>query len=334
VIIGALALNLPGKASDQYERFTKGTPVQSTGDLRQRLTDPGNNGRLAQWDVALEAFGGSPLHGRGAGTYELLWDQDRPRAWRGVEVADAHSLYVEVLGELGIVGFVLVGTALGTIVLAFAVGARWLDRSLFGVFVAAAITWLIHAGVDWDWETPAVSVWLFAAGGAVLAAREPSAARAPSFPVRALIVVGCAALAAPAGLVAATQLEIVDGNRALNRGDCTAAIADADSAQSQISFRPEPHQLLGYCYARQGLSESSVAAMSDAVRHDPHNWEYEYGLAIVRGAAGLDPRPAAAAALRLNPFEPLTRSAAARFRTDDPGRWKRQARRLLSGVSL
>ena len=45
---------------------------------------------------------GSAADGKGAGTYQLQWAQDRPYRFT---VIDAHSLYVEVLGELGLVGF-------------------------------------------------------------------------------------------------------------------------------------------------------------------------------------------------------------------------------------
>jgi hypothetical protein len=68
--------------------------------------------------------------------------------------------------------------------------------------------------------------------------------------------------------------------------------------------------------------------MRRAVDRDPRNWEYRYGLALVRGSAGLDPRAPAREALRLNPNEPRAREAVRRFRTDEPRRWRREARRL------
>ena len=140
----------------------------------------------------------------------------------------------------------------------------------------------------------------------------------PGFGLRLAVVVACAAVAIPAGLVAASKLQLDDARRAFNRGDCDAAIAAADAARSRLSLPPESHQVLGYCYARGGLRAKSVEAMQEAIDRDPRNWEFRYGMAIVRGAAGLDPRPAASDALRLNPLEPLTIDLARRFRGEDP----------------
>jgi hypothetical protein len=64
----------------------------------------------------------------------------------------------------------------------------------------------------------------------------------------------------------------------------------------------------------------------DAARaRDPGSWEYRYGLAIVRAAAGQDPRPDIAAALRLDPLEPALQAAAVSFAATNPMTWKRGA---------
>ena len=46
------------------------------------------------------------------------------------------------------------------------------------------------------------------------------------------------------------------------------------------------------------------------------------------GSAGLDPRPEFRRAHDLNPLDVLTEDAMTRFRTDDPGLWKRRAQEL------
>ena len=82
-------------------------------DLRTRLTSAVDNGRIDNWRVALDGFDAQPLHGTGAGTYRITWDHDRPAP--PVKVNDGHSLYLETLSELGVVGLVLLLIALGTI---------------------------------------------------------------------------------------------------------------------------------------------------------------------------------------------------------------------------
>ncbi len=56
--------------------------------------------------------------------------------------------------------------------------------------------------------------------------------------------------------------------------------------------------------------------------------EYHYALALVRGAAREDPRPAAGEALRLNPTQPEAIEAVRAFRTKSQAAWERRARRL------
>jgi hypothetical protein len=79
---------------------------------------------------------------------------------------------------------------------------------------------------------------------------------------------------------------------------------------------------------RLGQLKLAEGAARAAISRDPGNWEYHYALALVRGAAGEDPREAAAEARRLNPLEPLTTRAVRAFDTEKPALWERRARRL------
>ncbi len=62
--------------------------------------------------------------------------------------------------------------------------------------------------------------------------------------------------------------------------------------------------VLGYCDARYGQYALARRAMDAARSRDPSNWQYAYGQAIVYGVSGLDARPYAREALRLNPLDP------------------------------
>ena len=87
--------------------------------------------------------------------------------------------------------------------------------------------------------------------------------------------------------------------------------------------------MLAYCQAASGFHADAVSNMQLAVDRDPGHWRYRYGLAVVRAAAGLDPRPAIAAARDRNPLSRAVARASRAFDTPRPGVWRRQAAVLL-----
>jgi O-antigen ligase len=328
----AITLALEDDISRQYDRFVKGGGAGSSADFRQRLTDPANNGRLGEWRVALDGYRGSRLRGQGAGTYQVLWARDRTSEFAQLSIRDAHSLYVEVLGELGLIGTGLLVLSLGTIILGLLIRrSRRRSRPLYAVLFAVVLTWVLRAGVDWDWEMPAVTLWLFALGGAAIAA---SGRRRPLFgvprpPVRAVLTLGCFAIAVVPALVLISQTHLDSSADAFTAGRCPEAVDQAHASTSALGMRPEPYEIIAFCEVRVGAPERGIEAIEKAIDRDPLNWEYRYGLAIMRGVAGQDPRPAARRALRLNRFNAEAAEAMSRFRTSSQRVWRRQANYLL-----
>jgi O-antigen ligase len=329
----ALSVALQDDISRQYDRFVNGGGAGSGQDFRQRLTDPANNGRLGEWRVARDGYRGERLHGQGAGTYQALWTRDRTSEFLNLSVRDAHSLYVEVLGELGLIGEGLLILSLGTIAFGLLVRRnRGRHRPLYAALFAVVLTWLLRAGVDWDWEMPAVTLWLFALGGAAIAAsgrRRTPLFGVPSPPLRAALTVACLGLAIVPALVLISQSRLDSSARAFERGDCPAAVDRARSSTSALAMRPEPYEIIAFCEARVGSPQRAVQAIENAIDRDPLNWEYRYGLAIMRGVAGLNPRPAARRARQLNRFNTEANEAVRRFATSSRQEWRRQANYLL-----
>ena len=166
VLVAAIALGVPGEISTRYDGFVNERAANAGPDVRDRLLAPGNTGRVDIWHAALDGFRENRLHGDGAGTFALRWDKDRsPR----FQAEDGHSLYIEVLGELGLVGIGLIALALALILGGFARLVRGPDRMIGAALFAGGLTWALHAGADWHWEMPAVTAWVFAAGGLALA---------------------------------------------------------------------------------------------------------------------------------------------------------------------
>jgi hypothetical protein len=97
------------------------------------------------WRAALHQFTEAPVGGTGAGTFAR------------------HCLYVESLAEVGPVGLALVLLAFG---LPLALRRR---DALSAAVLPAYLAYLVHAGLDWDWEMPAVTLFGLACGVALVA---------------------------------------------------------------------------------------------------------------------------------------------------------------------
>ena len=108
--------------------------------------------RTTYWRAALDEARADPLLGSGAGSFHLTWERRGPE---GMFVRDAHSLYLEALSELGPVGLVLI-VALVSIPVAAAVRRR--GDPVTATAGAGFVVFAVHAGLDWDWEMPVVTL--------------------------------------------------------------------------------------------------------------------------------------------------------------------------------
>jgi hypothetical protein len=326
LLVAAVAVDAPRVVTEKVEEFRAERSVAGAGGS-SRLVQFGNNGRLEHWQVAVDSYQADHRQGHGAGTYALDWDRDRPGS---LDVENAHSLYLEVLGELGLPGLIALAVCLVAILGAFAVRARGPDRAVFAALLAAGSAWAVHAGVDWDWEMPAVTLWLFALGGAALASGpRPAAARVPRplGPVlRVAGVAACLALAVLPVRVALSEARLDDALVALRGGDCRTATDKANASLEALEARADPFQVIAFCMLAEDRPVDALAAMEQGARRDPENWEMQYGLAVARAAAGQDPRPAARRAAALNPLGTLSQEGMERFAISERDAWRAQGR--------
>ncbi len=124
--------------------------------------------RYSNWAVALRAFSDEPIRGVGAGGWAVYWLRYRPT---NEFSQDAHSLPIQTLAELGIVGLALLLAFLAGIALA-ARDALRASPSLAAGPVAGFVVWLAHSPLDWDWEMPAVTLMALLLAGAIVALAE------------------------------------------------------------------------------------------------------------------------------------------------------------------
>jgi O-antigen ligase len=157
-----------------FEGKPEGTsPVRGADPSRLGSID---TNRYRYWEVAISSWADNPIHGLGSGGFQVEWLKQRDRVDKS---GDAHSLYLETLAELGVAGFVfLMAFLFGT-----AAAVVRLHRVAPGPATALAgglAAWAVHAGLDWDWEMPAVTLPALMLGAAAIAWSEellPHAAR-------------------------------------------------------------------------------------------------------------------------------------------------------------
>jgi len=166
VAIGATVVAV-GAAVVLVAARDRGHPAAS-GASAQRLQSVESD-RYDYWRVALDhGFSPDPLKGIGAGGFAVIWLQYRDVPERAKV---AHSLYVETLAELGIVGFAFLLMFLVGVGLAAARAWRVAPARAAGP-AAALVVWATHSAIDWDWEMPALTLVAMVLAGMLVATGE------------------------------------------------------------------------------------------------------------------------------------------------------------------
>jgi hypothetical protein len=228
--------------------------------------------RLHYWRAAVHGIEHHWLLGRGAGTFDEVWFRYRDV---GRVVRDAHSLYLESLAELGLVGVLLIVIVL-SIPLVAPRGSR---EPVLAAARGAYCAFLVHAAFEWDWEMPIVTLPALALGVALLLSRSGSrvirvaaAARLGAATVVVLLTLFAVdALAGNAYLVAAER-------RALT-GDNASAEARARHATRLLPWASEPWLVIADARAGAGDAAGTRDALRKAAARDPSDWLVWYRIA-------------------------------------------------------
>ncbi|HEY1370723.1 MAG TPA: O-antigen ligase family protein [Gaiellaceae bacterium] len=294
----------PSLARKAYDSFI--APRKATGPrLSDRLLDLSANGRIELWRVSWHDATNHPLAGTGAGTYEQSWAAQR-RVVR--QALDTHSLYLQTLGELGVIGLALLLVALVPPLVA---GVRARRSPLVPIAFGAYVAFLVHGGVDWDWQLTGVG----AAGllcAVALVASEPAGRREVrlAMPGRIAAATVALALAAFAFTAVMANVPVDSAQSAAVQGNWSASAADASKAKRWEPWSSDPWRLLGEAQLAQAQIAAARRSFRTAVAKDPHDWELWVDLGIA--STGAERREALATAVRLNPRDPTVRDLARR----------------------
>jgi O-antigen ligase len=258
--------------------------------------------RYDVWRVALTEFSHRPFGGIGARGFGPAYLQLR----RGPETpARAHSLELEVLSEDGLLGFALLGLAVG-IPLVLAGRAARKGRLAATAGFGAAVYWLVHASVDWIWTFPALGIPFFCLLG-MAAGRDggPRIARRNATPL-AIGAVAVAAIAFAPWTAAKLTNRVYSGStspgadlrwaKRLDPVSVEPYLAQASLARTPAREIPplekaadkEPRSagvqyLLGTAYLESGRRADAIRTLETAHRLDPREDLINRALARARG---------------------------------------------------
>ena len=329
VVAGALVYTgsrggLTHWVKSHYEAVVQDSDTHSASGTPGRLLSL-NSGRPPLWHEALKQFRYHPLTGTGAGTFRFT--NYLFRSGSGV-VKHAHSQWLNVLSELGLIGLGLFVVAIG----AFLAGAfrRLLsdrgdaDRSLLAALQAGALAFVIHMSWDWDWDMAAATLTflLFAGTAASYLGARGRASALPDAGSRELGTDGgyrWATRALTSGLIALLLVSwalpylseraydaalVASGN-----GRTKVAEADARRAHRLDPLAVDPLITLALVQQQLGEGQAAMATLDQAARLQPQNYEvyYQKGLLYMNVLGDyLAAEQQFHIALRLNPHDALT----------------------------
>jgi tetratricopeptide (TPR) repeat protein len=273
--------------------------------------------RYDLWRVALNEFRSAPLNGIGEGSYPQGYYVQRKT---DRNLSTPHSLPMEALAELGLVGLLLLLALPVAALLAVLRGWRALApeaRRPASALLAAAAVLLGQSTVDWLWEIPAMAglgLTCLALGVAVVSA--PAKAEALSKARLPLRVAGVLVPFLAALLIGAIYLS--DLNVRLARADRTrSAQTQLDTARTAERLNPfalPPRYLQASALESLGRRAAARRKLLGALDREPDNF---VTLALIGDLETRAGRPKAARrwyrrALALNPIDVGLRKLAAR----------------------
>lgn len=272
VVVPGVALG-PRLASDAWHSFTRTRTAGTSTNPTARLIGLSGT-RYAVWKSALDDFEAHPLVGTGAGTFAFWWNQ---HGTTGEEVRDVHNIWLQNLAELGVPGLLLIiavaVAALLTGALARVRARRTASAGIAGALLAVFIVYLLHASVDWMWESTAVTVF-------ALAAIAIASARLSGEPIR-LRLRWRLALALAAAVFGIVQLpgllstaEIRRSQAAERSGQASAALAWARDAVSAEPWSASAHQQEGLVLESAGRLKPAKQQLTAAISDEPYNYRH------------------------------------------------------------
>jgi hypothetical protein len=279
LLIAAVAAGAPAHLEHAWRDFKRPPSAASgasgSGDLFTRLQSSAGNDRYQYWQVAAREASKRPLQGSGAGAFVLVWTRN---ANTPLPIQDAHSLYMQTLGETGYPGFVLIVA----FVLSLLIAGAWRaftgppkTRVLVAAATAGVATFATAAVYDWVWQLGAIVVLMLLLGAVALVGDDagPPGSPARGLMPRAVLVLAAGGALAAVSLPLAEAQSLAASQKAFAHGDYRAALADARSAEEAQPFAASARLQEALVLEKTGDYSGARAAALKATQSEPTNWQ-------------------------------------------------------------
>ena len=309
LVIAAIVAAHPVAKFHQFKSTSIAPGAHSTATTTHLLASSGS-GRWQFWGAAMSEFRAHPLQGGGAGSWNAWWLEHG--SLPGVFSEYAHSLYLESLSELGIIGLLLIG---GAVLVAVAGAIRAALELASGEIAAAAacgIAFFAAAAYDWVWQLAGIAVVGVGMLGVALGARpagRPGVWERFHYVRPALALVAVAAII-PQYVVLAAGTHLRNSQAAVDAGEAERARSEALAAKALEPWAASPYLQLGLISEAEGDLPNASHWLDEAIRRSKRDyilWATAARIEIKRGH-GRAARRDFAEARRLNPGSAFVRT--------------------------
>ena len=306
LVVVAIVLAHPVAKFDAFKSNAASSGSSGTVTTTHLLSSSGS-GRWQFWGAAISEFRAHPLNGGGAGSWAAWWLEHG--SLPGVFTQFAHSLYLEALGELGIVGLLLIGGFVAVAVVGSIRSALVLGSGEIAAAAGCGIAFFVAAAYDWVWQLAGIGVvgvgMLGFALGALPSVQASAWGRFGALrPAVALLAV---AAIIPQFVILAAGIHLHNSQAAVRARDPAQARSQALAAKAIEPWAATPYLQLGLISEAQRNYDQAAQWLDKAISRSRDDWSLWLRAARIEAERGeIDQaRRDLDEARRLNPHSPV-----------------------------